>query len=111
VSQHTSTGTTGDDGPTEDDVVPAGGAQGDDGLQRAVPGQLPGQGAPPVPAPGSPPGVTSPGVRAAQGASPEDGVHAGDKAEDSDAAVTSPGAWTAVAAPGKPDGEVDTRSR
>jgi hypothetical protein len=46
-------------------------------------------------------------VQAAQGPSPDDGVHAGEKDEGSDA---SPGAWTAAAAPGKPDGEVDTRS-
>jgi hypothetical protein len=38
-------------------------------------------------------------------------VHAGDKAEGSDASISSPGAWTAAAVPGKPDGEVDTRSR
>ena len=44
------------------------------------------------------------------GCEPEDGIHAGDKAPDSDASVTSPGAWTALAAPGAPDGEVDTRS-
>ena len=80
--------------------------------ERAVPGQLPGdKTGSPVPAPGAGDGVTSPGVRAAQGPSPDDGVHAGDKAEGSDASVTSPGAWTAAAAPGKPDGEVDTRSR
>ena len=82
----------------------------DDAAERAVPGQSPDAGASPVPAPGQPVGATSPGVRVAQGASPEDGVHAGSKDEDSDAAVTSPGAWTAAAAPGKPDGEVDTRS-
>jgi hypothetical protein len=80
--------------------------QDDDTRARAVPGQLPGTSASPVPSPGD---DTSPGVRAAQGPSPEDGVHAGDKADGSDAAVSSPGAWTALAAPGKPDGEVDTR--
>ena len=63
----------------------------------------------PVPAPGHGDSSAGAGVRTAQGASPEDGVHAGDKAEGSDAAVSSPGAWTSVAAPGKPDGEVDTR--
>jgi hypothetical protein len=63
----------------------------------------------PVPAPGAEDSSAGPGVRAARGASPEDGVHAGEKSEDSDAAVSSPGAWTSVAAPGKPDGEVDTR--
>jgi len=29
---------------------------------------------------------------------------------DVQAAADGPGAWTALAAPGKPDGEVDTRS-
>jgi hypothetical protein len=96
-----------------DDLVPAGGGpQGDGSLERAVPGRPPGSGtASPVPAPGTAPGVTSPGVRAAQGPSAADGIHEGDKDADSDATVTSPGAWTAAAAPGKPDGEVDTRSR
>ena len=60
-------------------------------------------------APGADDSSAGPGVRAAQGPSPEDGIHAGEKAEGSDAGVTSPGAWTAIAAPGKPDGEVDTR--
>lgn len=64
----------------------------------------------PVPAPGHADSSAGPGVRKAQGASPEDGIHAGDKAPDSDASVSSPGAWTALAAPGAPDGEVDTRS-
>ena len=64
----------------------------------------------PVPAPGHEDSSAGPGVRTAQGASPEDGVHAGDKSEGSDASVSSPGAWTALAAPGKPDGEVDTRA-
>ena len=64
----------------------------------------------PVPAPGHPDSSAGPGVRTAQGASPEDGVHAGDKDAGSDASVSSPGAWTALAAPGKPDGEVDTRA-
>jgi hypothetical protein len=41
--------------------------------------------------------------------SPDDGIDAGDQGDDGDAAVTSPGAWTPAAAPGKPDGEVDTR--
>lgn len=72
---------------------------------RVVPGQPPAAPVPPVPAPGD----TAPGVRAAQGASPEDGVHRGEKDDESDASVSSPGAWTAIAAPGKPDGEVDTR--
>ena len=63
----------------------------------------------PVPAPGHEDSSAGPGVRTAQGASPEDGIHAGDKDEGSDASVSSPGSWTAIAAPGKPDGEVDTR--
>lgn len=63
-----------------------------------------------VPSPGHADSSAGPGVRAAQGASPEDGIAAADKSEGSDASVTSPGAWTALAAPGKPDGEVDTRS-
>lgn len=63
----------------------------------------------PVPAPGHDDSSAGPGVRTAQGASPEDGIHAGDKDEGSDSSVSSPGAWTALAAPGKPDGEVDTR--
>ena len=89
-----------------DEQVPGTGESG----PAAVPGQVPGA-ASPVPAPGAAPGTTTPGVQATQGASPADGIHAGDKAEDSDASVTSPGAWTALAVPGKPDGEVDTRSR
>jgi hypothetical protein len=83
---------------------------GGDGA-RAVPGQPPGPAVPPVPVPGDAPGVALPGVQASQAASPQDGIHAGDKDADSDASVSSPGAWTAIAAPGKPDGEVDTRSR
>ena len=63
----------------------------------------------PVPAPGHRDSSAGPGVRTAQGASPEDGVHEGEKEPDSDASITSPGAWTAIAAPGSPDGEVDTR--
>jgi hypothetical protein len=64
----------------------------------------------PVPAPGSVDSSAGAGVRTAQGASAEDGIHPGNKSEGSDASVSSPGAWTALAAPGKPDGEVDTRS-
>lgn len=96
---------------TLEEVAPAGGSGSDDGRERAVPGQAPGQEGSPVPSPGAAPGVSSPGVRVAQGASPEDGVHAGEKSEGSDASISSPGSWTAAAAPGKPDGEVDTRSR
>ena len=79
------------------------------GTGAVPPGQDPAAPVAPVPAPGDPEGSAAPGVRTAQGASPEDGVHAGEKAEGSDSSVTSPGAWTAIAAPGKPDGEVDTR--
>ena len=74
------------------------------------PGQDPDTPVAPVPAPGHADSSAGPGVRTAQGASPEDGVHAGDKAPGSDSAVSSPGAWTAIAAPGKPDGETDTRA-
>ena len=73
------------------------------------PGQAGSQGVQPVPAPGHPDSSAGPGVRTAQGASPEDGIHAADKSEGSDASVSSPGAWTALAPPGQPDGQVDTR--
>ena len=73
-------------------------------------GQAGSQGVSAVPAPGSSDSSAGPGVRTAQGASPEDGIVQGDKAPGSDASVTSAGAWTALAAPGRPDGEVDTRS-
>lgn len=75
-----------------------------------TPAQDPAAPVAPVPAPGHEDSSAGPGVRTAQAASPEDGVHAGEKDEGSDSSVSSPGAWTAVAAPGKPDGEVDTRS-
>jgi hypothetical protein len=93
-----------------DDRVPVDRGPEGDGA-RAVPGQAPTSQAPPVPVPGAAAGTSVPGVQAAQGPSPEDGIHAGDKAAGSDASVSSPGAWTALAVPGKPDGEVDTRSR
>lgn len=63
-----------------------------------------------VPAPGHADSSAGPGVRTAQGAGPQDGVPAGETAPESDSSVSSPGAWTAVAAPGKPDGENDTRA-
>ena len=72
-------------------------------------GQAGSQGVQPVPAPGHRDSSAAPGVRTAQGASPEDGIVQDDKSPGSDASVTSPGAWTAIAAPGAPDGEVDTR--
>lgn len=88
---------------------------GSDGEANPVnPSQGPGQagadGVQAVPSPGHPNSSAGPGVRAAQGASPEDGIHAATKSPGSDSSVTSPGAWTSIAAPGKPDGEVDTRS-
>jgi hypothetical protein len=88
---------------------------GSDGEANPVsPAQGPGQagaaGVQAVPAPGHADSSAGPGVRAAQGASPQDGIHHGDKAPGSDASVTSSGAWTALAKPGSPDGEVDTRS-
>ena len=89
----------------------SGGPQSGEQTARVVPGQGPGPAVPPVPTPGAGIGVTSPGVQAAQAASPQDGIHAQDKAAGSDATTTSPGAWTATAVPGKPDGEVDTRAR
>ena len=72
-------------------------------------GQAGSHGVQPVPAPGHRDSSAGPGVRTAQGASPEDGIVQEDKAPGSDASVTSAGAWTAIAAPGAPDGEVDTR--
>ena len=74
------------------------------------PGQAGAAGVQAVPAPGHADSSAGPGVRAAQGASPEDGISHADKAPGSDASVTSSGAWTALAKPGAPDGEVDTRS-
>ena len=82
----------------------------DGGANPVQPAQDPDAPVAAVPAPGHADSSAGPGVRTAQGASPEDGIHAGDKAEGSDASVSSPGAWTALAAPGKPDGEVDTRA-
>ncbi|MEX2291643.1 MAG: hypothetical protein WD794_15125 [Mycobacteriales bacterium] len=81
-----------------------------DGAAAPVqPAQDPAAPVAPVPAPGHADSSAGPGVRTAQGASPRDGVHAGEKSEGSDSSISSPGAWTALAAPGKPDGEVDTR--
>ena len=88
-------------------------AGGDGGANPVTPaqgvGQAGSQGVQPVPAPGHRDSSAGAGVRTAQGASPEDGITQEDEAPDSDASVTSPGAWTAIAAPGAPDGEVDTR--
>ena len=85
-------------------------SSGDPQTRPVQPGQDPEVPVAAVPAPGHADSSAGPGVRTAQGASPEDGVVAGEKGEDSDASVSSPGAWTAIAAPGKPDGEVDTRT-
>lgn len=51
-----------------------------------------------VPNPGGPESSAAPGTHAAAAVGAEEGETA------------SPGAWTAIAAPGAPDGEVDTRS-
>ena len=103
-------GTTPED--QRDDTAPtAGGPQSGEQDVRVTPGQGPGPSVPPVPAPGAAPGVSAPAVMTAQAASPRDGVHAGEKKEGSDASVSSPGQWSSLAAPGKPDGEVDTRAR
>ena len=99
---------------TSDDVVADRGPEAGGEGARAVPGTPPGPAASPVPSPGTVPGAvpgaSAPGVQVSQAASPDDGIAAGEKAPGSDAAVTSPGAWTATAVPGKPDGEVDTRA-
>ncbi len=94
--------TTVDQAGSDGEANPVTSAQG--------PGQAGATGVQPVPAPGHPDSSAGPGVRAAQGASPEDGIHAADKAPGSDASISSPGAWTALAKPGAPDGQVDTRS-
>jgi hypothetical protein len=99
-----------EDARDEQVAVERGPASGGESAQ-AVPGQPPVPQVPPVPVPGAAPGTSVPGVQAAQASSPEDGVVGGEKAPGSDASVSSPGAWTALAVPGKPDGEVDTRSR
>lgn len=52
----------------------------------------------PVPNPGGPRSSAAPGTHAAAAVGAEEGETA------------SPGGWTAIAAPGAPDGEVDTRS-
>lgn len=78
---------------------------------QQVPGQAPGAAQPPVPSPGDVPGATVPAVAAAQGASPDTGIHQGEKAPGSDASTASPGAFVALAPAGHPDGEVDTRAR
>lgn len=67
------------------------------------------QGVQAVPAPGHRDSSAGPGVRTAQAESPQDGIVHEEKEPGSDAGVTSSGAWTALAAPGAPDGEVDTR--
>lgn len=108
-SAATGAGTVPEDGRDESAGSPEGPQYGEQSA-RVVPGQEPGPAVPPVPAPGAV-GVTAPAVQASQAASPEDGIHAQDKEPDSDASTSSPGSWTSLAVPGKPDGEVDTRSR
>ena len=80
---------------------------------RPVPGRPPGAAVPPVPVPGNVPGATVPNV--AVGEAPTAGTDGGaggqGKDPDSDASITSPGAYVALAPPGHPDGEVDTRAR
>ena len=98
-------------GSTPADPQSTDASSSDEQEARVVPGQGPGPAVPPVPPPGAGVGVSTPEVKAAQAASPEDGIHQQDKAADSDATTTSSGAWTALAPPGKPDGEVDTRAR
>lgn len=105
----TSAGTVPEDGRDESAGSPEGPQYGEQAA-RVVPGQGPGASVPPVPAPGAV-GVTAPAVSTSQAASPEDGIHAGEKEPGSDASVSSPGSWTSLAVPGKPDGEVDTRAR
>lgn len=97
------------DGVDETSESPGGPQYGEQSA-RVVPGQPPGAAVPPVPAPGAP-GMSAPAVQAAQAARPEDDLHAQEKDAGSDATTSSPGAWTGLAVPGKPDGEVDTRSR
>lgn len=75
-----------------------------------VPGQAPGSAVQPVPSPGDVLGASLPAVAAGQGASPATGIVEGES-EGSDSAVASPGAYVALAPPGHPDGEVDTRAR
>jgi len=52
----------------------------------------------PVPSPGGPRSSAAPGTAAAAAAGVDEGADA------------SPGGWTAIAVPGSPDGEVDTRA-
>jgi hypothetical protein len=99
--EHTTVEQAGSDGSDDGGANPVTPAQGV--------GQAGSQGVQPVPAPGHRDSSAGAGVRTAQGASPEDGIEQDDKSPGSDASVTSPGAWTAIAAPGAPDGEVDTR--
>lgn len=59
-------------------------------------------------APGDSQGVTVPAVTAAAGTSEADGVAQGARTPAS-SPTSSPGSVVGIAAPGKPDGEVDTR--
>ncbi len=105
----TAQGASPEDGIHQGDKAPGSDAEANPVTSAQGVGQAGSQGVQPVPAPGHSDSSAGPGVRTAQGASPEDGIHQGDKAPGSDASVTSAGAWTALAAPGHPDGEVDTR--
>lgn len=96
--------------PTDAEKTTVQSSESDGDANPVQPAQDPAAPVAAVPAPGHADSSAGPGVRTAQAASPEDGVHAGEKDEDSDASISSPGAWTALAAPGQPDGEVDTRS-
>ena len=101
-------------GATSPGVTPAdaGASPGpDEQADTQVPGQAPGSAQSPVPSPGDVAGASLPAVAAGQGASPETGIHQGEKAPGSDAATASPGAYVALAPQGHPDGEVDTRAR
>jgi hypothetical protein len=95
----------------DESTATSGGPVAGEQSARVIPGQGAGPAVPPVPTPGAGVGVSTPEVQAAQAASPEDGIDHQDKAAGSDATTTSSGAWTALAVPGKPDGEVDTRAR
>ncbi|HEU0102738.1 MAG TPA: hypothetical protein VFR07_10510 [Mycobacteriales bacterium] len=96
-------------GTTPADAAPTDVDEGQPDTQ--VPGQEPGSAASPVPSPGDVPGASLPAVAAGQGASPATGIDQGEKSEGSDATTASPGAFVALAPPGHPDGEVDTRAR
>lgn len=76
-------------------------------VARQVPGQPPGPAVSPVPAPGDVPGASVPHVAVGEAPNPA----GGEKTPGSDATAASPGSYVALAPPGHPDGEVDTRTR